>query len=138
VTDRAELVALLRRFRTGVVSTVAATGAPQAALVGLAVGDDLALVFDTLSTTRKFANLAHEPRVAVVMGEGELTVQLEGRADAPAGAELARVQATYFAVWPDGRDRVTWANITWVRIRPTWIRVSDFAATPPSIREHSL
>jgi pyridoxine/pyridoxamine 5'-phosphate oxidase len=133
-----ELVALLRRFRLGVVSTVSAKGQPQAAIVGIAVGDGLELVFDTLMTTRKFANLAHEPRVAVVMGEGELTVQLEGRADVPAGPELARVQAIYFAAWPDGRDRAAWADITWVRIRPTWIRVSDFAATPPSIREHAL
>lgn len=133
-----ELVALLRRFRMGVVSTVSAAGQPQAAIVGIAVGDTLELVFDTLSTTRKYANLVREPRVAVVMGEGELTVQIEGRADVPAGADLARVQDIYFATWPDGRDRAAWAHITWVRIRPTWIRVSDFAATPPSIREHAL
>jgi pyridoxine/pyridoxamine 5'-phosphate oxidase len=133
-----ELVALLRRFRMGVVSTVSATVQPQAAIVGVAVGDELELVFDTLSTTRKYENLVREPRVAVVMGEGELTVQIEGRADVPSGAELARVKAIYFATWPDGRDRAAWPNISWVRIRPTWIRVSDFAATPPSIREHAL
>ena len=122
----------------GVVSTVSATGQPQAAIVGVAVGDALELVFDTLATTRKYANLAREPRVAVVMGEGELTIQIEGRAEVPTGAQLARVQAIYFATWPDGRDRAAWAHITWVRIQPTWIRVSDFAATPPSIREHAL
>jgi pyridoxine/pyridoxamine 5'-phosphate oxidase len=138
VIDRAELVALLRRFRMGVVSTVSATGQPQAAIVGIAVGDELELVFDTLATTRKYANVVHEPRVAVVMGEGELTVQIEGRADVPAGAELARVQAIYFAGWPDGRDRAAWPHITWVRIRPTWIRVSDYAVAPPEIREHVL
>ena len=136
--DRAELVALLRRFRMGVVSTVSATGQPQAALVGIAVGDGLELVFDTLSTTRKYPNVVHEPRVAVVMGEGELTIQLEGRADVPAGAELARAQEIYFAAWPDGRDRAAWPHITWVRIRPTWLRVSDFATAPPEIREHAL
>jgi pyridoxine/pyridoxamine 5'-phosphate oxidase len=133
-----ELVALLRRFRMGVVSTVSATGQPQSAIVGIAVADTLELVFDTLTTTRKYANLVREPRVAVVMGEGELTVQIEGRADVAAGAELVRLQQIYFGTWPDGRDRAAWAHITWVRIRPTWIRVSDFAATPPSIREHAL
>lgn len=138
MTDRAALVALLRRFRLGVVSTVSPTGQPQAATVGIAVGDELELVFDTLATTRKHANLVREPRVAVVMGEGELTIQLEGRADVPAGAELARVQAIYFAAWPDGRERAAWPNISWVRIRPSWVRVSDFAASPPSIREHAL
>ena len=138
MTDRAELVALLRRFRTGIVSTIAATGAPQSAIVGIAVGDDLELVFDTLSTTRKFANVTRDPRVAVVMGEGELTVQIEGRANVPTGGELARVQAIYFAAWPDGRERAAWPHITWVRIRPTWIRVSDYAASPPAIEEHAV
>ena len=133
-----ELVALLRRFRLGVVSTVNASGQPQAATVGVAVGDELEVVFDTLSTTRKFQNLVREPRVAIVMGEGELTIQLEGRADVPTGDELARIQAIYFAAWPDGRDRAAWAHITWVRVRPTWLRISDFAANPPSIREHAL
>jgi len=133
-----ELVALLRRFRLGVVSTVNASGQPQAATVGVAVGDELEIVFDTLSTTRKFQNLVREPRVAIVMGEGELTIQLEGRADVPTGDELARIQAIYFATWPDGRDRAAWAHITWVRVRPTWLRISDFAANPPSIREHAL
>lgn len=129
---------MLRRFRLGVVATVAANGEPQAATVGIAVGDALELVFDTLATTRKFANLVREPRVAVVMGAGELTVQLEGRADVPAGDERKRVQDIYFATWPDGRERAAWPNIAWVRIRPTWVRVSDFAANPPAIREHAL
>jgi len=133
-----ELVELLRRFRLGVVATVAGNGEPQAATVGIAVGDALELVFDTLSTTRKFANLVREPRVAVVMGEGELTVQIEGRADVPVGDERKRVQDIYFATWPDGRERAAWPNIAWVRIRPTWVRVSDFAANPPAIREHAL
>ena len=133
-----ELVELLRRFRLGVVATVAGNGEPQAATVGIAVGDALELVFDTLSTTRKFANLVREPRVAVVMGEGELTVQIEGRADVPVGDERKRVQDIYFATWPDGRERAAWPNIAWVRIRPTWVRVSDFATNPPSIREHAL
>lgn len=128
---------MLRRFRLGVVATVAANGEPQAATVGIAVGDALELVFDTLATTRKFANLVREPRVAVVMGAGELTVQLEGRADVPAGDERKRVQDIYFATWPDGRERAAWPNIAWVRIRPTWVRVSDFAANPPAIREHA-
>jgi len=133
-----ELVELLRRFRLGVVATVAGNGEPQAATVGIAVGDALELVFDTLSTTRKFANLVREPRVAIVMGEGELTVQIEGRADVPVGDERKRVQDIYFATWPDGRERAAWPNIAWVRIRPTWVRVSDFAANPPAIREHAL
>lgn len=135
---RAELVEILHRYKIGVVATVGASGAPQAATVGFAVGDDLELVFDTMTTTRKHANIVRDSRVAVVLGEGEVTVQLEGIADEPAGEELARVQAIYFATFPDGRDRAQWKGITWVRVRPTWARVSDYTQDPPSVTEVAL
>jgi general stress protein 26 len=135
---RASFLEVLKRYRFGVVATVSTTGAPQAATVGIAVGDELELVFDTLTTTRKHGNLAHEPRVAVVLGEGEVTVQLEGVADEPHGAERARIQAIYYAAFPDGRDRARWEHITWIRIRPTWARVSDYTQDPPAIAEVAL
>jgi hypothetical protein len=136
--QRTELVEILRRYRLGVVATVSSAGAPQAATVGIAVGDALELVFDTLTTSRKYPNLVAEPRVAVVLGEGEVTVQLDGVADEPRGVELERIQAIYFAAFPDGRDRAKWDHITWIRIRPTWARVSDFTHDPPTIAQVAL
>jgi len=124
---RAELLAFLRRHRLCVQASVSPSGAPQAAVVGYAVGDDLEIVFDTLGTTRKMQNLRREPRVALVVGwDDEQTVQIEGVADEPAGAELERVRAVYFAAWPDGVQRLSWKGITHVRVRPTWARYSDF------------
>jgi hypothetical protein len=49
-------------------------------------------------------------------------------ADEPEGAELARLKAVYFQVYPDGVDRQAWKDITYVRVRPTWVRYSDFRA----------
>jgi len=40
----------------GVVGSISADGAPQSALVGFAVTDELEIVFDTLSDTRKYRN----------------------------------------------------------------------------------
>ena len=133
---RTELVAFIRRHRWGVVSTVAASGAPQAAVVGVAVTDDLALVFDTLDSTRKAQNLRRDPRAAIVVGwDEEQTVQCEGVADEPAGAELAGCQRAYFARFPDGPTRLVWPGITYFRVRPRWIRFSDFRGPQPSIEE---
>jgi PPOX class probable F420-dependent enzyme len=124
---RDELLALLRRHRLCVQASVSATGAPQAAVVGYAVSDGLEIVFDTLGTTRKAVNLRRDPRVALVVGwDEEQTVQLEGVADEPAGEELQRLKAVYFAAWPDGVERERWEGITYVRVRPTWARYSDF------------
>ena len=133
---REQLVAFLRKHRLAVEASVAATGAPQAAVVGIAVSDALELVFDTTADTRKCQNLRRDPRVAFVIGwDEEQTVQYEGLADEPAGDERARVQALYFAAFPDGPTRLGWPGITHFRVRPTWVRYSDFRGAEPVIVE---
>ena len=124
---RDELLPFLRKHRLGVQSTVSSSGDPQAAVVGIAVTSELEIVFDTVDTSRKCRNLRANPRIAFVIGwDQEITVQLEGIADEPTGKERERVLETYFAAYPDGRDRVAWKGITHFRVRPTWIRYSDF------------
>jgi len=124
---RAELIAFIRRHRLAVVATTTAAGAPQAAVVGMAVTDELELVFDTLGTTRKAQNLRCDGRAAVVLGwDDEQTVQLEGLADEPSGETLERLKRSYFLAFPDGPARLAWPGITYFRVRPTWARFSDF------------
>jgi ribosomal protein S18 acetylase RimI-like enzyme len=138
-TELAELVEFVRARTYAVEATGSADGAPQAAVVGVAATDALELVFDTLETTRKCQNLRRDPRVALVIGwDDERTLQLEGIADEPTGAELARLQKVYFARFPDGPARTAWPGITYVRVRPTWLRFSDFRESPPVIRERTL
>jgi len=135
---RAELLAFLRKHRLAVVSTVH-DGAPQAAVVGIAVGDNLDIIFDTLTTSRKYQNLHADPRAALVIGwDAEQTAQIEGVADFPTGAELATCKQVYFAAWPDGPTRESWPNIGYIRVRPTWVRFSDFGAVPARIEEIEL
>jgi hypothetical protein len=129
--ERSELLAYLRSQQLGVLGTLAASGEPQGALVGYAVTSDLEILFDTLRTTRKYANMIANPRVSLTVGNtvgkgDERTVQYEGVAEELAGEPLARLQPVYFATWPDGVDRKQWPHITWFVIRPRWIRYSDF------------
>jgi hypothetical protein len=134
-----ELLEFMRTQRLGVQTSVGADGAPQAALVGVAVTNSLELVFVTLATTRKLVNLRRNPRLAFVIGGwaggDERTIQYEGMADEPQGDELARVKEAYFAAWPDGRLRQSWPGLLYVRVRPMWIRYSDFSQRPPFIVE---
>ena len=103
--------------------------------------DAFEIVFDTLSTSRKAENLRRNPAVAFVIGgtraTDERTVQYEGIADVPTGDELKRLQEIYFAVFPDGRDRLSWPGLIHIRVKPTWIRYSNFSAPPPEIVEFS-
>jgi len=134
-----ELLRLMRSHRLAVEASCAPEGRAQAALVGIAVTDAFEIVFDTLTTTRKARNLRTSPGVAFVLGgwaaADERTVQLEGIADEPVGAELERIKTAYFAAWPDGPARASWPDITYFRVRPTWIRFSDFNCAPPEIIE---
>jgi hypothetical protein len=136
---RASLLEFLRQHRYAVQATAAPGGGAQAAVVGIAVSDRFELVFDTLDSTRKTRNLAHDARIAVVLGglvEGEAqTVQYEGLADRPGGDELRRLQDLYLSVFPDGRERWSWPGLVYVRVRPTWMRYSDFRTDPPRIVE---
>jgi len=137
--DNAHLLAFLRAHRLAVQATASIDGAPQAAVVGYAVTDNLELVFDTLASTRKAENFRANPRMAFVIGglkrADERTVQYEGIADEPTGAELERLKQIYYGVFPDGPTRLSWPGLIYVRVRPTWIRYSDYNSDPPEIVE---
>ena len=123
---RAEVLPFLQKQRVGVQSTVSPTGELQAAVVGIAVTPEFEIIFDTVDTTRKCRNLRADPHIAFVIGWDQITVQLQGIAEEPSGAERDRILAAYFIPYPDGRDRLKWPGITHFRVRPTWIRYSDF------------
>jgi hypothetical protein len=122
-----------------VISTLAANGMPQSALVGIAVTPDLEIIFDTLKSTRKYANLLASPACSLVIGwEDEKTLQYEGTAFIPSDSALSHYQTLYFARWPECRAHQQWPDIAYVAIRPTWLRYSDFNKQPPTIEEFHL
>jgi hypothetical protein len=139
---RSELLQFIRGHSLAVQTSVSPAGAPQAAVVGFVVTDDLEIVFDALDATRKVQNLRRNPRIAFVIGGlnhgDERTVQYEGVADEPVGAELERLKELYFGRFPDGRQRQSWPGLLYVRARPTWIRYSDYNRAPPEIVEFAL
>lgn len=130
-----EVVGFIREERHAVEASVDASGRPQAALVGIAISDGLELVFDTLGSTRKAANLRNRPRIALVVATRDRTVQLEGTAHEPVGADMERARALYFTAFPDGRSRLGWPGITHFVVTPDWLRLSDYRGQEPVIRE---
>lgn len=134
--DQSALFAFMSRFRYGVLSSIGPEGGPQSALVGIAISPELEVIFDTVRSSRKYPTLIARPRCSFVIGwGGEQTVQFEGEAFEPMGAELKRYQQIYFAAWPDGPTRMTWPGIAYFVVRPRWIRYSDFDRNPPMIDE---
>lgn len=136
--SRADLLRFLQKHRLGVLATVSESGAPESAVVGIAVSEQFEIIFDTLESTRKCRNLRRDSHISFVIGwDEEITAQCEGLADEPKGAELERVKKVYFAAYPDGPQRESWPGITYFRVRLTWARYSDFNA-PVEIMEFNL
>ena len=125
------LYAFIAKHKHVVVSSVTPDQKPEAAVVGIMVTPDLRIFFDTLSTSRKFANLLANPATAVVIGwDDETTVQLEGRARVPVGDELKALLQLYYKVFPDGEDRnKNWPDIAYIVIDTEWVKYSDFSAS---------
>ena len=136
---RADLFQFIARLKLGVLSSLGPSGTPQSALVGFAVTENLEIIFDTVKSSRKYANLIARPECSFVFGwAGEQTVQYEGIAEELAGTRLQQYQQAYFRAWPDGPARLSWPGIVYFVVRPTWARYSDFDDNPPLIQEFTF
>ena len=135
--SKGALLEFLRLHRYAVEASQSAEGPPEAALVGFLVNNRLELFFDSFDSTRKVANLRRDPRIAFVIGGhtigDERTVQYEGVVDVPIGAEVEQFKRDYFAIQPDGVRRSKLPGITYFRVRPRWVRYSNFNVKPPQI-----
>lgn len=134
----ADLFTFMESQTFAVEASVSPSGAPQAAVIGFVVTERFEIFFDTLDSTRKARNLRQNSRVAFVIGgmDGvERTVQYEGIADEPEGAELERLTECYFRRFPDGPGRRVWPGLIYLRATPIWIRYSDFSVSPPLVDE---
>jgi pyridoxine/pyridoxamine 5'-phosphate oxidase len=132
---RESLYDFLKPHRYGVISTMSENGAPEAALIGIAATPELDLVFETLNTSRKYRNLQRNPQVALVIGwDDEKTLQYEGTAGEPEEADWDALKDIYYAARPENRDHEGWPGLTYIRVRPRWIRISNYAM-PWSVEE---
>jgi len=57
-------------------------------------------------------------------------MQYEGIVDKPSGTELEALKAIYYAKFPSGPTRLSWPGLVCLRVRPTWIRYTDFGKKP--------
>lgn len=125
--------------KLGVLSSLGSSGSPQSALVGIAFTENLEIVFDTVTSSRKYSNLVTRPACSFVFGwAGEQTVQYEGVAEELTEPELKRYQDVYFRVWPDCRSHLRWPGIVYFVVKPKWVRYSDYDLLPPLICEFAL
>src|SRR6185312_2714526 len=104
----------ISKYKLAVVSSLNSGSKPESALVGIAVSNQLEIIFDTVKSSRKYANILQNPSVSVVIGwDNETTVQYEGEAEILGNDEPSEYyREIYYAAWPDGRERTAnWAGL---------------------------
>jgi general stress protein 26 len=137
--DLPQFIDFVRQRGLAVIATRGADGAPQAALVGIAATWRAELAFDTSRSSRKYRNLSAFAQVAMVIGwDNEMTVQCEGIADIPMGSDHDRCLDAYLAQYPDGVERAHEPDIVHVRVRPNWLRYSDYRTESVVVEETTL
>jgi hypothetical protein len=133
-----DLIDYVRAQRAGVVSTLGPGGEPQAAHLTFAVTDRGELVFDAKPDSRKVANLRRDGLAVVVGGPDGTTLQGEGTADFPAGADLGRCTAAYVAAFPEFAGSFDVGAVVVLRVRLRWARHGDFRGPTPDFHEGPL
>lgn len=131
--DGPGVAAFIRRCGAGVVATVDQRGRPEAAFVGLAALDDGTLILDAPDHARKVRNIGDGADVAVVVTDGDVSLQLEGRARCVTGEERAARGADYERQLPGSRALVPGFVVIVIDVR--WVRVYDASQTPAVVAE---
>ena len=112
---------------------------PESALIAFAETEALEIIFETFVNTRKWHNLQQNPHVALVIGwdtKRHLTLQYEGEASPVPESDIEACRNLLLA--KDTPCAETFLNDPRVRlfkIRPTWIRYSDYTGQAPRIIE---
>ncbi len=130
----------IRMNKLAVLATVTPDNKSESACMGIAVTSDLTIIFDTVTTSRKYQNLLVNPSISFVIGlDNEQSIQYEGIAKIPTESKLDELLKTYFEAFPEGQDRKdTLEDIAYFYVEPTWIRYSDYNSLTPEIEEFTF
>jgi Uncharacterized stress protein (general stress protein 26) len=134
--DKKLVLNFIKKNKIAVLATVDINGHPEAAAIEFGETDELEIIFDTLKSYRKYANLGKNQSVALVIGwDDDITVQYEGKAVELDAEESGKYQEIYFAKNPEARRWTQNPEIRYFKVIPTWIRYSDLKSKPWKIIE---
>lgn len=138
--DEKTILSFLQSHPMATISTIApGTIQPESALIAFAETENLEIIFETFVDTRKWHNLQRNPNVALVVGwdpNHHITLQYEGIASPIASNKVDHYRNIFLtkdtpcteAFLHDPRVRL-------FKIRPTWLRYSDYTNDQPKIIE---
>lgn len=136
---KAEITTFIKKHNLAVVATSNKEGNPQAAVVEFAEYDNLTIIIDTLTHSRKYKNLQLNKHVAIVIGwDEDITVQIDAQATELSNKELEEAKEIYFKKNAKARKWENNPDIAYFALKPKWLRYSDVSKEPWFIEEFSL
>lgn len=135
---KAELYAWLEKQILCVLATQGEGGYPNAATVAFSQTDDLAFVIITDGASRKAANIAANPRVAMTVTneDDRYTLQLEGDAKKLSWDEFDAYAEYHYKKLPFSLPFKDIPGQTPFLITPTHMRFSDVSVRPWELTEY--
>lgn len=134
-TQRKKILDFLKSQKHGVLSTADGSGHPHAALVAFTETDDFEIVIGTMHDTKKFTNLQSNPNVSFTVSTDRISVQYKGVARVLVGASEQHGRSLHLAKNPASKKYSSHGKQRYVKITPSWIRYSDYEASPEQIFE---
>jgi len=135
--QKQKIADLLRYQKMGVVSTVSSEGFPESAWVALSETEDLEIIFGTSRLSRKFENLQTNKRIAVVVynEQQRQTLQYEGEVMELHGDEKTSAQEIHLLKHPAAKKYSHDIHQSFFKVKPLWIRYTDYHLDPHEIFE---
>lgn len=134
--QKEKIQAVVESSMFGVVATNSGGGAPESAVIGVSNTPQLEFVFGCFNDTRKFKNIAVDPRISLVVGwDKAKTVQIEGTAEVVSGEERQRLEDIHCAKNNRLEKFRTDPRQQYIKVTPKWIRYSDYSINPQEVWE---
>ena len=134
--QKTRILDFIKKQNVCVLSTVTKDNKPESAVIEFGEIDNLEIIFDTISTYRKYQNLRHNQNVSVAIGlDSEVTIQYEGLAVELIGNDTKKYKESYWKKNPKAQKWENHPNIRFFKIIPKWIRYSDLSKKPWEVFE---
>lgn len=134
---KADALAFLKSYNTGVLSTLSPGGTPRSRTVYYVCGEDFSIYFLTLISTRKVEDVRHHAEVAFSVSNDAVPQSIEIEGVAKDVSDLPVSDATVHAIFEQLQSNAKYqaplthfdaAVVKLYRITPTWIRWGDFTS----------
>jgi len=108
---------------------------PEAAAVSFVVDDNFVFYLVTSKFYRKYRNLARNKNVSLVIGFGIPTVQVDGKAEFLKSSEIELIRPFIIEKLPDTEDFLKQKDMVFIKIKPTYLRMTKFILGEYKIEE---